>query len=252
MYDVSMNQTSPWKKIAVFAMSYFLYLLASGTTSSLGDLLGTICLITVASLLCLWMFRQVRTTKAFNIDVPKVPLLTWSFALLFALFLIVIVGLFSNIKGVLHQAPMAMIVSILTAITAGLFEEVLVRLLLMDGLLQLFQKHRYALVYASVTSAGIFGLLHLSNLTVQSASATWQQVFYAMAIGLLFSFIRWRSNGIVLCILFHILIDTQPTINEASPSNSWLTVLLVFGPVMVIGLVYTFLYNRKINKISGI
>ncbi|HFX3801496.1 TPA: CPBP family glutamic-type intramembrane protease, partial [Enterococcus faecium] len=54
----------------------------------------------------------------------------------------------------------------------------------------MFKAKKHALVWSSIVSSCLFGLFHLSNLTMQSFNTTMQQFFYATVLGLCFSVIR--------------------------------------------------------------
>ncbi|EMF0403672.1 CPBP family intramembrane metalloprotease, partial [Enterococcus faecium] len=80
------------------------------------------------------------------------------------------------------------------AISTGIFEESLARLLTFSAFLEMFKAKKHALVWSSIVSSCLFGLFHLSNLTMQSFNTTMQQFFYATVLGLCFSVIRIRFN----------------------------------------------------------
>lgn len=116
---------------------------------------------------------------------------------------------------------------------------------------KIFENKKYVLVWASLASSILFGLFHLINLTHGAAiNATMQQVFYATAIGLIFSYIHIFTNRIRLCIVMHFLLDLQPNIGtmeaQASP---WGLILLIFGTAMIVSLFSIYVFNRRANKV---
>ncbi|MFS1280803.1 transposase, partial [Enterococcus lactis] len=127
-------------------------------------------------------------------------------------------------------------------------EESLARLLTFSAFLKMFKTKKYTLVWASIASSCLFGLLHLSNLTMQSFNTTMQQIFYATVLGLCFSVIRIRFNGLSYVVLLHFLIDFQPTIaNGAATSSSWGEILLIFMPIAIVSIICLILLNKD-NK----
>ncbi|NRE73934.1 transposase, partial [Enterococcus faecium] len=127
-------------------------------------------------------------------------------------------------------------------------EESLARLLTFSAFLKMFKTKKYTLVWASIASSCLFGLLHLSNLTMQSFNTTMQQIFYATVLGLCFSVIRIRFNGLSYVVLLHFLIDFQPTIaNGAATSSSWGEILLILMPIAIVSIICLILLNKD-NK----
>lgn len=242
------NQTSVGHKILIFIACYLLYLAATAIAPAFGTLSGKIIVFELTIIFALFIIYSTRTIQLLSIDMKKVKgrfanLLFW---LMFILFLIFIANTGTNIENVLKESISQQFIILFSAITAGLFEEFLVRVLLFDGLVQKMQSYRYSYLYAAIGSAIIFGLLHLSNLSFQSLEVTLQQVFYSIVIGLMFSYIRLRTNGIGLCVALHSLIDFQPTINEASTVTPWSILLMMFIPLILVSLYAIWSLNQKI------
>lgn len=134
---------------------------------------------------------------------------------------------------------------------AGIGEEILCRVLLFNLFTKIFENKKYVLVWACLASSVLFGLFHLINLTHGAAiDATIQQVVYATAIGLSFSYIHIFTNRIWLCIVMHFLLDLQPNIASADPQASpWRLILLIFGVVMIVSLLSIYAFNRRANTV---
>lgn len=164
------------------------------------------------------------------------------------LFLLIVTNVAENIEDIINGGLKFLINSFLIAIAAGIFEEFLVRLLAFSAFLEIFKKNKYSLVFASVASSFLFGILHISNLTMQSFDATIQQIFYATVLGLCFSVIRIRFNGLKYVILLHFLIDFQPTIADNGTSVSpWGQIFLIFLPIAIVSIVCLIQLNKD-NK----
>lgn len=231
---------------------YFIYLGCSFFSSAIfqQQLINNLVMCIVALILSSWIFNQIGTSKLLIDEVKQVHTFWTSvlFSISFILFVIFILQTPSNLIDIMKVTPLKMITALLTALAAGFFEESLVRLLFLDTFAKWLKKYQYNVLYASLLSSILFGLLHLSNLSYQSLDTTLQQVFYTMTIGLCLSFIRVRSNRLSLCIFLHTLIDFQPTINSSSGSASWSMLFMAYTPFLIIAFLAIWSFNCQINK----
>ena len=208
--------------------------------------LGIVCVLTIT-------FKKFYKTDKVFIKLPKegkVKIITIIFCALVIL-LYALLGSVVSWAEVFESMPEMMWGSICVALAAGIGEEVLCRVLLFNLFAKIFENKKYVLVWASLASSILFGLFHLINLTHGAAiNATMQQVFYATAIGLIFSYIHIFTNRIWLCIVMHFLLDLQPNIGtmeaQASP---WGLILLIFGTAMIVSLFSIYVFNRRANKV---
>lgn len=248
MLSNKLQQTPADKKILLSIICYILYLIISYISSMLKNTTGNIITFLFVGMISIWIFKYLKTSKILTKNTKvSIPVTTFIFILLLVAFFAVIVHPFNNINGVFKTPPVNIFNSFIIALSAGIFEEFLVRLLMFDGFAQLLKNQKYNLLQASIYSAVVFGLLHLSNLTFQSFNSTCQQIFYAIAIGLVLSFIRLRTNGILFCVLIHSLIDFQPNINSANSTTPWSTLLILFIPIMLISIWCIYQFNRKLS-----
>ena len=179
----------------------------------------------------------------------------FSFTVLLCIFSVLFLFIFRvpyNIQTALSKGILPALSILLAAAAAGIFEELLVRGLFFSGFLQVFQDRncKRAVLGASCASAVLFGLLHLVNLTVSTSSAVIQQVFYAVAFGLIFAIFRIRYNNLWIPIIIHILIDFQPAVvsNSVPSGNSWIGLLLIFIPLAALSLVVLFQFDRDCSR----
>lgn len=175
----------------------------------------------------------------------------WILNCIFCMMLIMlylILGTFKNWTIVFSLKPELMLASVCVALAAGVGEEIMCRALLFNLFAKIFENRKYTLLWTSLSSALFFGIFHLINLMHgSSAEATMQQIFYATAIGLAFSYVHIFTNRIWPCILLHFLLDLQPNIESMNTQASpWGSVLVVFGTVILISLISIYLINRKI------
>lgn len=169
--------------------------------------------------------------------------------LLFIAFLVVALNIGDNIQGVLSGGFGLFLPSLLVALSAGIFEEFLVRGLFFSGILNLFQNNRFKLILTSLISSAIFGLLHLVNIIHSPVQAVLQQVFYATVIGLVFAIIRITANSLWLPVLIHALIDFQPTITSGTVDvNPWLTLIIIYSPLALFSIITLFSLDKNLNQ----
>ncbi|MEX2804321.1 CPBP family intramembrane glutamic endopeptidase [Streptococcus sp. H31] len=163
------------------------------------------------------------------------------FTILICIFTIMFLLVFRvpfNILTILTKGLTLTVSTLLAAVAAGVFEELLVRGLMFSGLLQLLYKKnsRWPFLGASCLSALIFGVLHFINLTASPLPAVVQQVFYAAVFGLVFAALRIKYNNLWLPVIIHCLIDFQPAVTsgQVPAGNSWIGLLIVFLPLLIL------------------
>lgn len=153
-----------------------------------------------------------------------------------------------NIQGILSGGFGLFLPSLLVVLSAGIFEEFLVRGLFFSGILNLFQNNRFKLILTSLISSAIFGLLHLVNIIHSPVQAVLQQVFYVTVIGLVFAIIRITANSLWLPVLIHALIDFQPTITfETVDVNPWLTLIIIYLPLALFSIITLSSLDKNLN-----
>ena len=109
---------------------------------------------------------------------------------IFTVFLVIVLNIWNNTQNVISGGLELFIPSLLIALSAGIFEEFLVRGLFLSGFLNLFQNNSFKLLLTSLISSILFGLLHLINLIHNPVNAILQQVLYATILGLIFSILN--------------------------------------------------------------
>ncbi|GAA2863889.1 CPBP family intramembrane glutamic endopeptidase [Lactobacillus intestinalis] len=137
---------------------------------------------------------------------------------------------------------------ILIALSAGIVEELLCRNLLFNLFIKCFDNTKWVLIWASLSSSVIFGLIHLANLTHQTFMPTLQQIFYAFAFGNMLCFVHIFSNRMWPCILLHFLMDLQADVNQSVSVQPWGPLLLDYIPVIIISVLAICFYNRDLIK----
>lgn len=248
MISNNIQETPAAKKIILSIIIYISYLIVSYFSSMITGIIGTLIPFIFIVFIAFIIYRYVKTLKLLKQSILFKNIISTSLFILFLIvFLIIVVHPINNIKGVFNTSPGNILKCFIIALTAGIFEEFLVRILIFDGFSQLFNNKKYNLLLASIYSSILFGIFHLSNLSFQSMDITLQQVFYAMALGLVFCFIRLKTNGILICILLHSLIDFQPNIADSGTASSWSSLLIIFIPVILISILCIYIANKTIR-----
>ncbi|WP_242651988.1 MULTISPECIES: CPBP family intramembrane glutamic endopeptidase [Leuconostoc] len=159
-----------------------------------------------------------------------------------------------NVQSVLSLAhsPIKIIIACFAiAMGAGFFEEYFVRGYLFNICQRILNKYgleKNRLTIISAVTSIIFGLIHLSNLSVDPAQAVYQQVFYATCIGLLFAAIRIVTNNIFIGAILHFLFDFQVDIYKVSSPDTWSSIIIVFLPIAVISMILIKSLDRSVEK----
>ena len=97
---------------------------------------------------------------------------------------------------------------IVDAFCIGLFEELAFRGVFFPILLQKFGKDRRGVVWVTVLSSAVFGLVHLVNL-IEGAGpgATLLQVGYSFLIGGMCAIVLLKTGNLLWCVLLHAVYD---------------------------------------------
>lgn len=241
-----------WMTVAAIAY-LIIYSLAGHYAATYPQIWMQALYVVVVCLLALGTRFFYKTDHVF-VKLPKegkVKILTIVFCIMIVL-LYLLMGSIGNWIRVFSLMPEMMWSAICVALAAGIGEEFLCRVLLFNLFIKIFENKKYVLLWASLFSSVLFGLFHLINLIHNGpVDAVLQQVFYATAVGLAFSYLHIFTNGIWLCVLAHFLLDLQPTIATMDiQASSWGPILIIFGIVIVISIVCIYAFNKRINKIE--
>lgn len=142
-------------------------------------------------------------------------------------------------------------VAALAAILPAICEEFLFRGVLFNAFLLVFNKEKYDILWTSIVCSILFGLFHLNNLTSQSLVSTTGQVISMLGVGLVLSYLRVWSNGLIWGMIVHFLQDFSPKIlnTDYGTSKIKLTILGVI-PVVILMLICIYTINRRFLKIK--
>lgn len=225
-------------KIIFFLVFYILFIFSGPIIRKLGvtpdSMQFTIIIFLVSCGFALLSFLLIKTTKITEKRI-KTSLFTNILLVLIAIIVgLLLSGIFETIKEVAKQSLPLIIISILGAISPGVFEEFLLRGLAFKGFYDLLGHKKYRLFKSALFSSVLFGLIHLSNLRYGSLNSVLTQVVYAFAVGLLFSVIRIKFNGLAISIIIHSLIDLSTASTTGPGENSWTSIIIVFAPIAII------------------
>ncbi len=142
-------------------------------------------------------------------------------------------GVSMNYKG------MGQVFAMISMMLVGFIEEMIFRGFLFRGLLRT-NNATTAIIISAVT----FGLGHIVNLlNGQATKETMIQIFYAIALGFVFTLVYYKSGKLWPCIIAHSLIDVFSTINAENDLIGMVSVWTV-----IIGSV---LYSVYLWKLPG-
>lgn len=238
------KQGNGLKKCIIFICVMITYLCSGALLVKFGlketDQVFMIIHVVIAIILLVIMLMTIRTTKITTERIgfrrhTRLPLLVMTIVMIL---LMLIDNVLPNFVQVFHH-PATILMVTLTAVMAGVFEELSCRGLLFSGLLTFSQNSRHPLISSAIWSSLIFGCLHLFNIISegQGVEVTVQQVFYATVIGVFFAAIRVAANGLLIPIILHSMIDFTPNITSVSSSvMDWTSLLIVFIPILVVAL----------------
>lgn len=124
---------------------------------------------------------------------------------------------------------------LLTALRAGISEEVIFRFGLIGVLLAAFKNHKGRIIWSIVIASVIFGLIHLSNLKVQPIGTTLLQVGFATGLGIFLSCCYLYTGQLWLTILIHFLIDFPVfVLNSSIVSSAPVTSSTIIAMIIII------------------
>lgn len=248
MIEPRMQETSAWLKLAFALVAYVIYVVVAEVTANLG------CwkILIHASLVLLIVMASAWALKTGYLLVPrsqtKAQMKTGRY---FLVFIILYFGYFFQILSGVYSAlglEVGKLVRVtVVALGAGFFEEFLVRGLILGAFAQLLEGKRGQISISVFSSALIFGLLHFCNLTYQTFPATLQQVIYAAVIGVALGVVRVVTNGLVLPVILHSLIDFKPDVLEASELMNWSMLTLILVPLLVVASITLINWEFKRN-----
>lgn len=199
-----------------------------------------------AALAVFLIYKIIGTTNLANVDsffhsaIQKYSY--WIIGILYIFFISYVTELPSNWISMIHLPLSKVSTYFLIALSAGLFEEFFCRGLLFN----IFYKVQNSLLLTAIYSSAVFALLHLSNFFFikQGLVATLQQMVFAFALGIFFSFLRITFNSLWLPILIHTAIDFSPQIVQADGQNSWSDVLF-FLVTLAIPMIILLLFTKN-------
>ena len=181
---------------------------------------------------------------------------TWHSKWVFLMLPILGIGLL-NLTSVdwntLNATPNKLAIWALDNIAVGLYEEILMRGLVLYILVRAWGKTRKGLLKAVLVQAVIFGFLHYLNLTSgASFESVSVQVIYAIFFGIGFGGLTLLARSIWPGVIAHAAIDAMSSINEGlgtisetthvpemTISESLIAIIIIFILAAISGILYT-------------
>ena len=213
-----------WMACLVFALYavYFLLPLLIYEPMDMTNEIGTIsvdwilasvipqALMAGSVIVIVWLFGWWRQTGLVTAPDPAGVRLSVWVGLLPAVLLVVfsLLAVF-DLEGQSTRNPEQVILLVLALnLCVGLFEEILFRGILMNGL-----RRKLSLPAAIITSSVLFGLLHVVSLGYgQSPTTTAAQIMVAASLGGLFCVLTLQANSLWPAIILHAVYNSQAMI----------------------------------------
>ena len=100
----------------------------------------------------------------------------------------------------------SLVLMLLSNYAIGLFEEVVVRAILLGHMMHHYKGDRHRVLKSVLYSALLFGILHIGNALANPVNTAFQ-VVYATGIGVMFAAAYIRTRNLWPCIIMHALVD---------------------------------------------
>lgn len=187
--------------------------------------------------------KTFKVTKKF-IKLGKITLT------LFLLYVILTLLLETSSKLNIFKLKEWEILQILTyAAMGGIIEEALFRGLLLNVFIELFSNNKYVFIWASLCECLCFSLYHFLNLGHQSLESTIGQVISVFSMGLIWTYLRFASNGIILGIIWHIYQDISPQLLSSNIGVVDIKAAIIYTIILsLFALICIYSYNMRFNK----
>ena len=175
----------------------------------------------VLSISVILLARNICVAKGwFKVNGTLNGLLMGWLPILYAVVMILVTAINMPSEYWVVPKPWPLFVLVAVAFTTGLLEEVLVRGLVLNVLLNKSGITRKEILRACWISSILFGLLHLSNFTTGAGVVeTVGQIIYATFVGMLLAAIYLRTKSLWPPIILHAVIDLPDTIFGAFVSS---------------------------------
>lgn len=234
------------KMIIVFIILMAVYQLTPSITYVLNGPIDVAIYLIVAGVIAYVAHYFGRTTKVVNqrIKLGKATLIVYIiFMILWTLILIP-----EKVK-VFETTPNLCANVLLLATFSGIIEEALFRGLILNAFIDLFSKSKHIFIWSALAESLCFGCAHLLNLDHQSLLSTIGQMFIVTGLGLLLSYMRFATNGILLGTIFHIYFDISPQLEGTNYGNSDVKGAFIFFLILIIvAIPCIYSYNKRYNE----
>ena len=119
-----------------------------------------------------------------------------------------------------HYTGVGLLCAIASMALVGLVEELLFRGFLFEAMLE-----NGSATTAIVVSAVTFGIGHIVNLfTGHALLETGVQMVFAIAVGFMFTLVRYKGGSLLPCIVAHSLIDVFSVVSRRSGVLDWISI----------------------------
>ena len=126
---------------------------------------------------------------------------------------------------------------VIVLLSASFGEELLFR----GALLNFLKNRNISFKYIIIITSVMFAVFHLVNITFQGIEHTLAQLVFALACGLCLGVLSWLTNSIVLCFLFHFLIN----ISANDISDNYALILIISLVLLIISSTVIYFTEKK-------
>ncbi len=167
-----------------------------------------------------------------------------SFLFFIPLLAILTVNLWNGVK--MNTSIINTVLFIISMVCVGFLEEIIFRGFLFVGMSQ--NSIKSAIIVSSIT----FGIGHIVNLlNGGDFIPTLLQVFYAIAIGFLFTIMFYKSKSLIPCIIVHAIFNSLSIFSVENSSMTLDIITAIFLCVVSIGYALWILKKTKTIKIEN-
>lgn len=192
-----------------------------------------VCIFVLAAATTLWIVKNNLAEKYGLCRFKgKTPQFLWFIPL-------ILISCVNLKNGLAISAPLAvMLLMMVNMAVAGYVEEIIFR----GFLFRAMEKDN--LKFAVIVSAITFGAGHIVNLAnTADTFGVFMQVFYAIAIGFMFTVIAYKGGSLWPCILSHMFVNGSSVF--AVPASSSMELVTSIGIIVISGGYAYWLWNKK-------
>ena len=221
-----------------------IYVVGASVCDALSDIVGIRQVFTLAFLLALsliliiWM-KKNKLLERFGLCKPKFN--SNKFLFYIPLLILVSTNFWFGVR--LNYSVIDSVICVLTMLAVGVVEELVFRGLLFRAL------EKDNLIRAIIISSVTFGMGHIVNLIsggYENLLPCICQVFYAMAVGLLFVIMFYKGGSIIACIITHSLVNAFSVFQNVNAITPLIQIFISLA-IILVSVIYTLILCKTLT-----